>query len=146
LSAIKAQLVLKKHVSAAEIESLYTPFAARPGMTIGLPAVGWGDSLPRSVSGGSALIRGRRVPIVGPVHVEHVRIDLSACPEAKVGDEVVLAGRQGAEVIDVADIASKWNVGMTEFICGHRDHVPRFYVRSGQLSYDDGVPISERDL
>jgi alanine racemase len=44
--------------------------------------------------------------LVGP-NLEHTRIDLTALPEARIGDEVVLIGRQGAEEITLAQVSAR---------------------------------------
>ena len=51
-----------------------------------------------------ALVDGARAPIRG-VSLEHITLDLSARPDAGVGDEVVLLGESGGESITLADLA-----------------------------------------
>ena len=41
--------------------------------------------------------------------MEHTRIDLSLIPDASVGDEVVLIGRQGNEVITLDEVTDSQN-------------------------------------
>ncbi|HZJ53833.1 MAG TPA: alanine racemase C-terminal domain-containing protein [Myxococcaceae bacterium] len=44
------------------------------------------------------LVRARRAPIVGRVCMDLCMVDVTDIPGVEVGDEVVLIGRQGAEV------------------------------------------------
>ncbi len=54
---------------------------------------GYNDGLPYALSGrGEAVVRGRRVPIVGTVTMDYVLLDVGELPDAAVGDEVTLIG------------------------------------------------------
>ncbi len=69
------------------------PFAMHPGMRIGVLPIGLADGV-HHVHAGSVLVGGRRAPMVGKPALEYTRIDLSALPNAKVGDDVVIIGSQ----------------------------------------------------
>jgi alanine racemase len=63
---------------------------------------GYNDGLPYALSNrGEALVRGRRVPIVGSVTMDYVLLDVGEVPDAAVGDEVTLIGG-GLRAEDVA--------------------------------------------
>lgn len=70
------------------------PFEMRPGMRIGVLPIGYSDGMHR-LHAGHVLIQGRKAPVVGKPALEYTRIDLSDVPQARVGDEVVIIGRQG---------------------------------------------------
>ena len=53
----------------------------------------------------AVLVGGRRAPIRG-VSLEHLTLDLTAQPEARVGDEAVLVGRQGEDEIALSEVAA----------------------------------------
>lgn len=74
------------------------PFAMRPGMRVGVLPIGYSDGVHRAHAG-CALVRGRRVPIVGNAALEYLRLDLSEVPDAQPGDEAVLVGAQGGMAI-----------------------------------------------
>lgn len=74
------------------------PFAMHPGMRVGVLPIGYSDGV-HQVHAGCVLIRGKRVSIVGKAALEYMRIDLSSVPDAEVGDDVVLVGRQGEAAI-----------------------------------------------
>jgi alanine racemase len=64
-------------------------------MPVGLVAGGYGDGYPRHApSGTPVLVAGRRVPLFGRVSMDSVSVDLRTCPEARVGDPVVLWGEE----------------------------------------------------
>lgn len=79
---------------------------------------------------GQALIRGEKVDIYGHAFMSHLMIDISGIPEAELGDEVVLFGQQGEQIISVADIAQASGIGLTncELICLIDQTIPRIYI------------------
>ncbi|WP_447911750.1 alanine racemase [Microbacterium phyllosphaerae] len=67
--------------------------------------LGYADGIHRSLSAtGEVLVRGRRAPIVDRIAMNSFLVDVSSIPRAAPGDEAVLFGRQGDEVIAPADV------------------------------------------
>jgi alanine racemase len=58
--------------------------------------------------------------------------DLRGVPEARLGDEVVLFGRQGEETIRAADLAALSGTVVYEVLIGIGRRVPRVYTRTGR--------------
>jgi len=73
-------------------------FPVRQGMRVGVLPIGYSDGMHR-VHAASVLVRGQRAPVLGKPALEYTRIDLSSLPDAQVGDEVVIIGRQEGAVI-----------------------------------------------
>jgi alanine racemase len=74
--------------------------------TIGVIPVGYADGFRRAPTRWEAvLVRGRRAPIVGRVCMDQTMIRLDHIPDARVGDEVVLIGRQGGDEITAEEVA-----------------------------------------
>ena len=70
--------------------------------------VGYADGYLRALSNrAQVLVRGQRAPIVGRVCMDQCMADVTAIPEASIGDEVVLLGRQGTQSIG-ADELGEW--------------------------------------
>ena len=70
-------------------------------------SVGYADGYPRILSNrGELLVRGCRAPVVGRISMDFLSIDVSDIEGVAVGDEVVVIGRQGDEVITADDIAA----------------------------------------
>ena len=83
-------------------------------MLVGVAAIGYGDGYPRNISAGTpVLVNGKRAPIIGRVSMDLMTIDLRSQPEAKVGDEVVLWGKDLA----IEEIASAANTISYELTC-----------------------------
>ena len=75
-------------------------------LRVGVVAAGTSDGLLFTRAGQPLLVRGSRVVQLGPPGIEHSMIDLSAVPDAQVGDEVVFFGSDGEEVITPLQFAA----------------------------------------
>ncbi|MHB8473500.1 MAG: alanine racemase [Gammaproteobacteria bacterium] len=74
-------------------------------MPVGVAAIGYGDGYPRHARPGTpVLVNGVRVPLVGRVSMDMITFDLSGCPNARVGANVVLWG-EGLPVEEIAECA-----------------------------------------
>ena len=94
--------------------------------------VGYADGYPRALSGkGEVLVHGRRCPILGRICMDQMMVDVSAVPEAKVEDKVVLVGVDGDERISVEEVADMACSFSYEWVCGVSRRVPRVYFRGG---------------
>ncbi|MBN2254320.1 MAG: alanine racemase, partial [Deltaproteobacteria bacterium] len=95
--------------------------------------VGYGDGYGFILSNqGEALIRGKRAPIVGRVSMDMCTIDVTHIPDCRVGDEVVLMGRQDEEYISANEIAAKAKTISYEIICALGKRAPRVFVNEGR--------------
>jgi alanine racemase len=74
------------------------------------------------------LVNGRRCPIVGVVTMDQLMVDCGPDASVQVGDQVVLLGRQGEDVITADDWASRLGTISYEIVCGIGVRVPRRYV------------------
>ena len=91
--------------------------------------IGYGDGLPRSLSGhGTVLVRGVRVPMVGRICMDFVMCDVTDVGGVRVGDTVVVLGSGGAETITAEDIAEKVGTISYEIFCNITARVPRVYA------------------
>lgn len=88
--------------------------------------VGYADGYRRSYSNkAQVLIRGRRANVVGRVCMDMIMVDVTDIPDVIVGDEAVLLGQQGAEMIS-ADELAKWADTISyEVVCGIGARVAR---------------------
>ncbi|MCD6576593.1 MAG: alanine racemase [Anaerolineaceae bacterium] len=96
---------------------------------IGVIAVGYGDGLRRR-PGNFVLIHGKRVPIIGNVCMDQCMVILDGVPDASIGDEVVIIGKQGNEEISATDIANDWGTINYEVLCGLAARMPRHYLKT----------------
>jgi alanine racemase len=89
--------------------------------------IGYGDGYRRSLSNkGSVLIRGKRFPIVGTICMDQLMVDVGD-QEVRVGDEVVLIGKQAEEEITLQEVAQLCDTNTYEILCAFNDRLPRRY-------------------
>jgi alanine racemase len=71
---------------------------------------------------------GCRRPIAGTVTMDQILVDCGPGATVAVGDEVVLLGRQGDQVITAWDWARATGTIAYEVVCGVSGRVPRTHV------------------
>ncbi len=101
----------------------------RPSRIATLP-LGYGDGWSRRLSNrASAIVRGRRVPLVGNVAMDALMTDVSDVPGSPVDvdDEFTLIGVDGDERISVADLAHERTTNSWEVLTGMARRLPRVY-------------------
>ena len=91
--------------------------------------IGYADGVPRRLGRGPAhaLVRGVRGAIAGTITMDQLMLDVGDVP-VEVGDEVVLLGTQGNEVITAYEWADLVDTIPYEIVCGIGPRVPRRYV------------------
>jgi alanine racemase len=95
--------------------------------------VGYGDGYAFILSNqADALVRGKRVPIVGRISMDMCTLDVTDIPGCKVGDEVVLLGKQGGEYISANEIAAKAKTISYEVLCALGKRAPRVFLQKGK--------------
>ena len=91
--------------------------------------IGYGDGLPRALSNrGSALVAGRRVPIIGRISMDMTVVDVSDVAEVRPGDVATLVGSDGSEEITLAEVAEHARTIDYEILTGWTPRLPRVWV------------------
>jgi alanine racemase len=119
---------------------------APPGTTLGYGAtytaaewerwatlgIGYGDGLPRALGNrGHALLKGRRVPIVGRISMDLTVVNLSGIEGVEVGDVATLVGGEGGERITVDEVAELAGTIGYEILTGFTGRLPRVWLDDG---------------
>lgn len=126
--ALKTRIALIRKLPQGHTISYGRTYAlSRPGRIATLP-IGYGDGYPRALSNvGHVLVCGRKAPIVGRICMDVTMIDVSDIPEAHVGAEVVLVGKQGEQEIRVEEIARLTQTTEHDVTTRLTARVPRIY-------------------
>jgi alanine racemase len=83
-----------------------TYVAPAQGGRVGVVPAGYHDCIPRSFSNfGYVIVAGVRCPIVGRVSMDSMTIDLSACPAATVGSDVLIYGGFGSSEVPLEEVS-----------------------------------------
>jgi alanine racemase len=131
--ALKAKITQLKHVPAGTKISYGCTYLTPKPTTIATIPVGYGDGYNRRLSNrGQVLVRGKRAPIVGRVCMDLSMVDVGHVNDVAVGDEVVLIGRQGEEMISADEVADMLDTINYEVVTALAARVPRIYIKALQ--------------
>jgi alanine racemase len=125
--SLRSRVTTVKGVRPGEIVGYGGRFIAARPTTMAVVPAGYADGVDWRLAGrGQALVRGRRVPIVGSVCMDMIMLDVTGIG-AEPGDEVVLIGRQGGEEITVGEMARWAGTIPYELLCRVGNRVERIY-------------------
>lgn len=127
--ALRAQVVAVRRVLAGERPSYGRSRALERDTTIATIPFGYADGYPRRLFEGGAdvLIHEKRYPLAGNVTMDQLLVDVGD-DVVSPGDDVVLLGRQGEELITAEEWAEKAYTITWEILCGIGARVPRVLV------------------
>lgn len=132
--SIKTEVIQIKRVPPGFDISYERTFTTRRESIIATLPIGYADGYNRLLSNrGEALIRGKKVPVVGTVCMDMIMVDVTEVPNVHVGDEVVLMGRQEGNEILADEIAERAETISYEVLCGVSKRVPRIYIKDGKI-------------
>jgi alanine racemase len=91
--------------------------------------VGYKDGYPRLLSNqGEVLISGQRAPIRGRVCMGQTIVSVDHIENVKVGDEVVLIGKQENKAISASEIADICGTINYEIVCNLNERLEKIYI------------------
>ncbi|HXY30975.1 MAG TPA: alanine racemase [Gemmatimonadaceae bacterium] len=124
---LRARVVDVRTIAAGDTVSYDATYRAPASRRIATLAIGYADGYPRALSSrGEALLRGRRVPVVGVVTMDMVMLDVTDTP-CERGDTATLIGADGGERIDVDAVAARASASPYEILTRLRGRLPRTY-------------------
>ena len=128
--SLKTRIVfLKKTPAGRSISYGRTYITQKPTVIATLP-IGYADGYGRILSNkAKVLVRGQRAPVIGKVTMDQTMIDVGHVEGVKIGDEVVLIGRQGDNEIRCEELARLAGTIPYEIVCSIANRVPRLYKK-----------------
>ena len=107
--SLKARVAQVQRLCRGEGAGYDLQFTAQRDTRLAVLAIGYADGLPRSLSCGvgSALLNGRRAPVVGRVCMDQTLVDVTDVPEVAPGDAAVLIGVCGEQEISACEVAEQ---------------------------------------
>lgn len=128
--SMAAEVTFVKEVEAGEGLSYGLRYTCPERTVVATVPLGYADGVTRrlSATGGQVLIGGRRYPMAGTITMDQLLVDCGPDADVRVGDEVVLLGRQGSEEISADEWASRLDTIDYEVVSGIGPRVPRRYV------------------
>jgi alanine racemase len=129
---LKTKITYLKSMPAGRSISYGMTYVTRNPTKIATIPVGYGDGYSRYFSNkAEVLIKGMRCLIVGRVCMDMCMVEVGHLENVKVGDDVVLIGRQGNEIIRTEELAKLINTIPYEVLCNIGHRVPRIYRSKG---------------
>lgn len=127
--SLKARLVsVKKLPQGTGVGYGHAYVMERPGR-IAIVPLGYGDGFSWHNSNcGAVLLHGARAPIRGRICMDSFMVEVTDIPQAQVGDEVVILGKQGTEEITAEEIAARTRTIPYETVSALTERLPRHYV------------------
>jgi alanine racemase len=126
VATVKARVVLVRDVppgSTVGYGAIHVSMGWERWATV---AIGYGDGLRRELANkGSAIVRGRRVRIVGRISMDMTVVDVSGLAEVEAGDVATFIGAEGEEEILVDDVAVQCGTISYEILTGLTPRLPR---------------------
>ena len=128
--SLKSRIVQIREVETGESVSYGRTFITNRRTKIGTIPLGYADGYPWQLSNrGEVLVKGKRVPIIGRVCMDAFMVDLTGLPDVKIGEDVVLLGKQGKEKIEAHQIAEWANSFSYEIVTRMGKRLPRVYLK-----------------
>ncbi len=119
-----------REVKEGEFVGYGTAYQATHNMKIAVLPLGYSNGYPRGQSNrGHVLIKGKKAPICGLINMNLFMVDVSHIPDIRMGDEVVLIGRQGNASINVASFTQSTVLLNQEMMSRLPSAIPRKAVR-----------------
>lgn len=126
--SLVSRIVAVKGIRPGEAVGYGRRWKADEPRTVAVVPAGYADGLDtRLANRGVALVRGRRVPIVGSICMDMITVDVTGLDGVSPGDEVVLIGRQGDDEITAREIAATIGAIPWEVVCRLGSRIERHY-------------------
>ena len=130
----KTRIIFLKELPAGESIGYGRTYITKRSTLVASLPVGYADGYNRLLSNkGEVLVRGKRVPVIGRISMDQSMIDVTELSQVEIGDEVVLWGKQGEELISVEEIAQK--IGTINYEIVHmpdKKRVPKLFIKNGK--------------
>lgn len=127
--SLKTRIVYLKDTPAGRSISYGRSYITQKPTVVATLPIGYADGYDRNLSNrAEVLVRGRRAPVIGRVTMDQTMIDVGHIKGVRVGDEVVLIGKQGRDEIRAEKIARLAGTIAYETVCSISNRVPRVYI------------------
>lgn len=126
--SLKTRVVFLKDIPPGRSISYGRTFISQRHTKIATLPIGYADGYHRGLSNkAEALIRGQYAPVVGKITMDQTMVDVGHIRGVKIGDEVVLIGKQGRHEIRIEKLARLAGTIAYDFVCAISNRVPRIY-------------------
>ncbi len=125
---LKTRIVYLKETPSGRAISYGRTYITQKNTQIATIPIGYADGYGRILSNkAEALVRGQYVRVVGMVTMDQILLDVGHIKDVRVGDEVVLIGKQAEAEILIEKIAKLAGTIPYEILSAITERVPRVY-------------------
>lgn len=125
--------LLIKQLLKGKSVSYGATWTASKESTVAIIPIGYADGYSRLASNiGVALVKGRKVPIIGKICMDFMMLDVTECSGITLEDDVVLIGQQGNKTITLQDLADWAQTIPYEIMCNIGKRSKYIYVDKEQ--------------
>jgi alanine racemase len=125
----KTRVLSIKNIKKNENVGYGNTWHASRNMKIAIIAVGYADGFRRTPNNyGQVICKGKNIPIIGNVMMQQSIIDVTSIGRVSIGEEIVIIGRQGKEVITPEDVATKTGTINEEILTSISGNIPRTFI------------------
>ena len=129
--SLHSHIVYIKKVDAGKEIGYGGTYITKKSTIVATIPVGYGDGYPRTLSNrGYVLINGEKAPILGRICMDQFMVDITHIDGVKEGDEVVLIGSSGKEIITMEELGAAADRFNYELACVIGKRVPRIYYKN----------------
>ncbi len=128
--SVKANIVHLKDVPENFSVGYGRKYISSKPARIATLALGYADGYPRPYSSvAKVIVNGVVCPIAGNICMDQCMVDVSAVPNVKLGDEVIVMGSDGINSVTADDIAKATGTISYEICCAFGQRLPKVYIR-----------------
>jgi len=127
--SLRARIITLRDLPAGQPVGYAARFVTERPSRIAVINAGYADGILRQrTNHGCALVRGRRVPLVGTISMDLTTLDVTDVPDVALGDIVTIYGQDGDAGILVSDVAREIGTVTSDLLCALGRRVPRYYL------------------
>lgn len=127
--SLRARIISLRDVPPGEAVGYSARFITERPSKIAVINAGYADGVVRArTNRGCALVRERRVPLVGTISMDLTTLDVTDVPGVALGDVVTIYGKDGKSAIEVSDVAPEIGTVTSDLLCALGRRVPKYYV------------------
>ena len=127
--SLRARIITLRDLPPGQSVGYSAKFITQRPSRIAVINAGYADGIMRQrTNHGCALVRGRRVPLVGAISMDLTTLDVTDMPDVALGDIVTIYGKDGNAEIKVSDVAREIGTVTSDLLCALGRRVPRYYL------------------
>ena len=126
---LKTRIIYVKTLQPGDSVSYHKAFLAIEDTPVATLSIGYSDGYPNQAAGkAEVLLHGKRWPSVALVTSNHMTINISGSKDIKIGDEVVLFGKQGDNKIAAEELAAWAGTSVYKILIWMNPLLPREFL------------------